>query len=297
MTVSAPAPRPDDPLLAEYLARRANLVRFLAARARSLATAEDLAQDLYLKIAARDRTDPVENPQALLFRMAVNLMLDQVRGETRAAARDQAWRLVAHTEMAGVDIANEPPADEAAVSAERLRRTHRRGRRPAAADGPRLPAAQARRAEPRPDRSGHGSFRQGRRKTCQRRAQGAHHKARVMSENKTYGCRQGGWLLRRRLYQRQAPAGGRSDGSMNARAPKPVNDDREELRRAQAADWVVRLQAGDLTDADVSAFDAWLSASEANGPAYDAALAVMQEVEARALAIRPGPAPLARQRP
>ena len=38
----------DDPVLAVYLERRANLVRFLAARAGSLAAAEDLAQELYL---------------------------------------------------------------------------------------------------------------------------------------------------------------------------------------------------------------------------------------------------------
>ncbi len=75
---------------------------------------------------------------------------------------------------------------------------------------------------------------------------------------------------------------------MIARAPKPTPDDREDRRRADAAEWVVRLQAGDLSDADVAAFDAWLSASDANGPAYDDALAVMQEVEAKALAIAQG---------
>ena len=45
----------DDPLLALYLARRSNLVRFLAARAGSLAAAEDLTQELYLKLTARER--------------------------------------------------------------------------------------------------------------------------------------------------------------------------------------------------------------------------------------------------
>ena len=43
----------DDPLLAEYLQRRDNIVRFLAARAGSMAAAEDLAQELYLRLAAR----------------------------------------------------------------------------------------------------------------------------------------------------------------------------------------------------------------------------------------------------
>ena len=111
----------DDPLLAAYLERRANLVRFLAARAGSLAAAEDLAQELYLKLAARDREAEVGNPVALLYRMALNLMLDRARGESRAAARDTAWRQVARTELGGVDVADEPPADEAAASAQRLR--------------------------------------------------------------------------------------------------------------------------------------------------------------------------------
>ena len=110
-----------DALLAEYLLRRANIVRFLAARAGSLAVAEDLAQELYLRLAARDRATEVGNPTALLYRMAINLMLDRARGETRSAARDGAWRQVAGVELGGVDIADLPPADEAAASAQRLR--------------------------------------------------------------------------------------------------------------------------------------------------------------------------------
>lgn len=110
-----------DPLLAAYLERRANLVRFLAARAGSLSVAEDLAQELYLKLAERDRAGEVGNPAALLYRMAINLMLDRARGEARAAARDTAWRQVSRSALGGVDIADEPPADEAAASAQRLR--------------------------------------------------------------------------------------------------------------------------------------------------------------------------------
>ena len=110
-----------DPLLAEYLRRRGNIVRFLAARAGSRAAAEDLAQELYLRLAARDRTAEVAAPAALLYRMAINLMLDRARGETRSAARDGAWRLLSRSELGGIDISDEPPADEAAASAQRLR--------------------------------------------------------------------------------------------------------------------------------------------------------------------------------
>jgi len=112
----------DDPLLALYLARRSNLVRFLAARAGSVTAAEDLTQELYLKLAARERGgEDVGNPTALLYRMALNLMLDRARGETRSAQRDTAWRQAVRTEIGGVDIAEEPPADEAAASAQRMR--------------------------------------------------------------------------------------------------------------------------------------------------------------------------------
>ena len=116
------APRDDgDPLLAEYLQRRDNLVRFLAARAGSMTAAEDLAQELYLRLATRDRSAEVGNAGALLYRMAINLMLDRARGEVRSAARDGAWRQLSRSDLGGVDISDDPPADEAAASAQRLR--------------------------------------------------------------------------------------------------------------------------------------------------------------------------------
>ena len=100
--VSLPPQGDDDLLLAEYLRRRGNIVRFLAARAGSMAAAEDLAQELYLKLATRDRAAEIGNPSALLYRMAINLMLDRARGESRMAARDGAWRQVSGSELGGI---------------------------------------------------------------------------------------------------------------------------------------------------------------------------------------------------
>jgi transmembrane sensor len=67
----------------------------------------------------------------------------------------------------------------------------------------------------------------------------------------------------------------------------------DDLRQA-AADWVVRLQADDVGEHDAVAFDAWLSASPANGDAYDRALAVAREYTVNADAIS---AAVSRRRP
>jgi transmembrane sensor len=73
----------------------------------------------------------------------------------------------------------------------------------------------------------------------------------------------------------------------------------EDARRTAAADWVVRLQSPDLDEADALAFDAWLG-SDANARAYDAALAVMLDIEAAAPLIAQGlhalPGPTAKRR-
>lgn len=115
------AKRPTDPLLEIYLERRTNLVRFFAVRTGSVTAAEDLAQELYVKLATRDPTVTAENPVALIYRIATNVMLDRARGEARSVARETAWRVVAHDTVGGDDVADQAPADEVAASRQRLR--------------------------------------------------------------------------------------------------------------------------------------------------------------------------------
>jgi len=111
----------DDPLLAAFLEKRGNLVLFLVARVRSLATAEDLAQDLYLKIAATPPGAEVRAPVALLYRMAANLLVDHVRSDQRGARRDAQWRLDTRATLGDQDVVSEPAADEALIAQERVR--------------------------------------------------------------------------------------------------------------------------------------------------------------------------------
>jgi RNA polymerase sigma factor (sigma-70 family) len=111
----------DNLLLATFLEKRENLVLFLAARLRSASEAEDLIQDLYLKVAAIPPGSDVRAPAALLYRMAANLMVDHVRSAQRASRRNAQWRLDTRVTLGAVDVVSEPAADEALVARERVR--------------------------------------------------------------------------------------------------------------------------------------------------------------------------------
>lgn len=105
------------PLLLEtYLEKRPALVRFFAARLKSVGAAEDLVQELYLKLAALDPAEEIDNPSAFLYRAAHNLMLDRQRQERRTNLRDGAWQ---ETEALR---AGEPAVDDALAARRRLAR-------------------------------------------------------------------------------------------------------------------------------------------------------------------------------
>jgi RNA polymerase sigma-70 factor (ECF subfamily) len=110
-------------LLELYMDRRANLVRFFAAKTRSLSEAEDLVQDIYMRLLTLDlRGGEVRNPSAFLFRIGANLLQDRLRGERRARARDGAWLYSASISIAGEGVVDEPAPDEVVASRERFRR-------------------------------------------------------------------------------------------------------------------------------------------------------------------------------
>jgi RNA polymerase sigma-70 factor (ECF subfamily) len=111
-----------DQLLAAYLDKRADLVRFLTARLSSVAAAEDVVQDLYVRLASQALAAPVENPSAFLYRAAINLMLDRARGERRAGRRDQAWQDGQGLTLGGAAMADDPSPEDAASARQRLRR-------------------------------------------------------------------------------------------------------------------------------------------------------------------------------
>jgi RNA polymerase sigma-70 factor (ECF subfamily) len=109
------------PLIAAYMRKRADLVRFFTLRTGSAATAEDLVQDLYVKISEMTPPPDMRSAEAFLYRVGSNLMLDRSKAQRRQAARDHAW-----SQAAGgggpEPVAQEAPADEAVAARQRLER-------------------------------------------------------------------------------------------------------------------------------------------------------------------------------
>lgn len=106
-------------LIAVYLRKRADLVRFFAKRTGSSAAAEDIVQDLYLKISAGPPPEDLRSPEAYLYRIGSNLMLDRLKSQRRQGAREEDWGRVQAGE-GPEGVAEEPPADEAVAARQRL---------------------------------------------------------------------------------------------------------------------------------------------------------------------------------
>jgi RNA polymerase sigma-70 factor (ECF subfamily) len=107
------------PLLGLYLAKREELKRYFTVRLRSAEAAEDLVQDMYLKVS-NVPDDDIGNATAFLYRLGSNLMLDRLKAQRRALARDTGWRAVTVSSLGGHDLADEPAADDAAAARQRL---------------------------------------------------------------------------------------------------------------------------------------------------------------------------------
>ena len=113
--------RVEPSLLAEaFFENRPAIVRFLAARLGDRHAAEDLAQELYIKLLAWNERIEVRDPAAYLFRMALNLARDYRRERQRARAREGAWVDVQAVVAGGEAVADAPSAEEGYAAKQRL---------------------------------------------------------------------------------------------------------------------------------------------------------------------------------
>jgi RNA polymerase sigma factor (sigma-70 family) len=106
-----------DGLHAHFEACAPSLLRLLSARMGNRTDAEDLLQELWVKLATLE-TGPIANPSAYLHRMALNMANDLVRASVRRRGREDAWSdlMVADQNSVAIDPT---PSPERALIAKR----------------------------------------------------------------------------------------------------------------------------------------------------------------------------------
>lgn len=98
-------------LLEAYFEKRVLLVRYFTRLTGDAAMAEDIIQDLYVRLSATAVETQISDPAAFLFRMAHNIHLNQLRALRNARSRDTAWQDLSSHRI-GADTADDTPSAE-----------------------------------------------------------------------------------------------------------------------------------------------------------------------------------------
>jgi RNA polymerase sigma factor (sigma-70 family) len=106
-----------------FLENRVALLRYLGSRLRDPALAEDLLQDLWLKLASVE-TGPIAAPLPYLYRMAENLALDRRRSALRRASREEAWTRAQTDGPLDTPVDDSPSAERILIARDDLRRVN-----------------------------------------------------------------------------------------------------------------------------------------------------------------------------
>lgn len=93
------------------------LFRFLTARRASGDEADDILQDLFVKVGTLE-SGPVAEPRAYLYKMAANLLFDRRRSAARRSTREALWAEVHLGPEKEID--ENPAADQALAAREEL---------------------------------------------------------------------------------------------------------------------------------------------------------------------------------
>ena len=113
-TQSAMSSAPLSGLAELYHLHRTELLRFVVARTGDHSEAQDVMQELWIKIQTAD-SGPVAHGRAYLHRMANNLVLDRIRERRRRSSRDSRWSAAEHgvAHIEGELADQRPTAEEA----------------------------------------------------------------------------------------------------------------------------------------------------------------------------------------
>jgi RNA polymerase sigma-70 factor (ECF subfamily) len=104
-------------LEAVFFENRTLLLRFLRARGAG-ADAEDILQELWIRVSGLQAQGPIADPLSYIHRMADNLMHDRHRSAERRRQREAVWDTISGPTLAG--ISDEPSAERALLARERL---------------------------------------------------------------------------------------------------------------------------------------------------------------------------------
>jgi len=118
-TVLTPA-TVQDHLVAEYTALRADVLRFLTARLGSVASAEDVYQELFLRLRAAQLPAEIRDARSFIYKAAYNLANEHVRAQRRQMARDANWVEHNTLKLGENAVARERAADDALDARQRL---------------------------------------------------------------------------------------------------------------------------------------------------------------------------------
>ncbi len=109
-------------LMDTYIIQHSKLRRFFTTRLGSREAAEDIVQDIAVRVRELDAeiVQSVENPGAFIYRMGCNLMLDRLKKQRRSSARDQDWTRAQLMERNGVSVVDEPDAETTIAARQRV---------------------------------------------------------------------------------------------------------------------------------------------------------------------------------
>jgi RNA polymerase sigma factor (sigma-70 family) len=104
-------------LLGAFIEYRPALLRYLTLRGATAEEAEDILQEVHLKLWA-EKIGPVDQPRAYLYKMTTNHFLLHRRTADRRARRDEAWMVAHGGEQPEVD--ERPSAEAGLIAREQL---------------------------------------------------------------------------------------------------------------------------------------------------------------------------------
>ncbi|HEY2070156.1 MAG TPA: sigma-70 family RNA polymerase sigma factor [Rhizomicrobium sp.] len=107
------------PLITAYLSHRDGIERLLTARLGNRDDAQEVTQELYIRLGGIDATD-VRDSVGYVFKVALNLASDRRRQRQRALLRDADWADVRQARGGGDAIDDEPSAERAYAARQQL---------------------------------------------------------------------------------------------------------------------------------------------------------------------------------